>query len=403
MNNERYRLLLVCPNPVQYAAPQFRKMAKHPRLEILVAYSSLRGAEPSVDPGFGVAVAWDVPVLEAYPWIDLNSEPAKNGKRSPSLFNRQLWNLICNGNFDAVYISGYYFRDAWIAMMAAKRAGVPLLFGTDAHSLKSWSAKSKFRQSLKKLVLRRIYGIPQIAMAGSSGSVEYLKSLGVPANRIVLTRMVVDNVWWMKQAELVDRAAIRASWNIPQEAAVLLYCAKLQPWKRPLDALQGFARAAVAGSYLLFAGDGPLKEDVEREARDLGVSERIRMLGFVNQSSLPGVYRASDLLILPSEYEPFGLVVNEAMLCGCPAVVSDQAGAKFDLVRDRETGLVYPCGEVEALAAILRDLLGDRERLRRMGNAARERMETWTPEQNVEAFVQAVERAVQNHVPATTA
>jgi len=83
------------------------------------------------------------------------------------------------------------------------------------------------------------------------------------------------------------------------------------------------------------------------------------------------------------------------MLCGRPVIVSDRVGAKYDLVREGETGFVYPCGDIEALAQILREVLPDRERLRKMGEAARKRMETWSPRENVEAFVQAVEKAVQ--------
>ena len=66
---------------------------------------------------------------------------------------------------------------------------------------------------------------------------------------------------------------------------------------------------------------------LQREAEELKVADRVRLLGFVNQSELPSVYRSSDVLVLPSEYEPFGVVVNEALLCGCVAAVSDRVGA----------------------------------------------------------------------------
>jgi len=122
----------------------------------------------------------------------------------------------------------------------------------------------------------------------------------------------------------------------------------------------------------------------------------VRFLGFVNQSALPPAYVGSDLLVLPSAHEPFGLVVNEAMLCGRPAVVSDVVGAKFDLIREGETGFVFLMGDIDALAAILRDLLPDRPRLERMGEAARRRMETWSPREYVEDLVAAVEAARRN-------
>ena len=171
-----------------------------------------------------------------------------------------------------------------------------------------------------------------------------MKSLGVPKEKILLLRNVVDNEWWKRRASQVNRDDVRAAWAIPKSASVALFCAKLQPWKAPLDVLEAFAAANVPNSYLVFAGDGPLRAELEKRAIQLGLSDRMRILGFVNQSQLPAVYRAADLLVLPSLYEPFGLVVNEAMLCGCPAAVSDRVGAKYDLVKEGETGYVFPVG-----------------------------------------------------------
>ena len=73
--------------------------------------------------------------------------------------------------------------------------------------------------------------------------------------------------------------------------------------------------------------------------------------------------------MLPSEHEPFGVVVNEAMLCKCPVIVSDRVGARFDLVREAETGFVFPVGDVAGLAVALRRAMTDREGLRQMGEA----------------------------------
>jgi glycosyltransferase involved in cell wall biosynthesis len=123
----------------------------------------------------------------------------------------------------------------------------------------------------------------------------------------------------------------------------------------------------------------------------------VRFLGFVNQSQLPSVYRAADLFVLPSLFEPFGLVVNEAMLCGLPVAVSDRVGAKYDLVRPDENGYVFPAGDVEALAAILRQILPDGEKRARMGGAARRRMETWSPREYTDSVVRAVQLMKRNN------
>jgi glycosyltransferase involved in cell wall biosynthesis len=390
----RRRLLLVGSHVVQYSSPIFQQLAKDLRLEIMVAYCSMQGAEPGVDPGFGVEVSWDTLLLEGYSWVHVPNRAFRPGiGRFFGLFNPGLWKLIRDGKFDAVYVSGYFYASAWIAILAAKWYGLPILFTTEAHSLRSWAAQSKWKLRFKKLLVRQILSLGRVLLAVSSGAAGQLKALGFSADLIVLAPYVVDNAWWTKHAAEADRDAVRGSWQIPACAPVVLFCAKLQPWKCPLDLLEAFARASVPESYLVFAGDGPLRSLIERRAGDLGIAGWVRFLGFVNQSQLPAVYRASDLLVLPSLYEPFGLVVNEAMLCGCPVAVSDQVGAKYDLVRPGETGCVFQVGDVDALAAILRDVLSDSDKRNQMGVAARKRMQTWSPREYVDGLVEAVELA----------
>ncbi|HPA96824.1 MAG TPA: glycosyltransferase family 4 protein, partial [Thermoanaerobaculia bacterium] len=97
----------------------------------------------------------------------------------------------------------------------------------------------------------------------------------------------------------------------------------------------------------------------------------------LNQSRIAEAYAAADCLVLPSDRgETWGLVVNEAMVCGLPAVTSDQVGCAPDLIRAGETGWSYPCGDVAALASLLRRVAGDPGRSRTMGAAARELVRT---------------------------
>jgi glycosyltransferase involved in cell wall biosynthesis len=390
----RRRLLVVSSHVVQYASPMFRKMAKDPRFDILVAYCSMQGADSGIDPGFGVKVTWDEPQLDGYPWVyPPNRAPHGGVGHFWGLLNPGLWKVVREGRFDAMYVSGYFYASAWIAILAAKWHRVPIIFSTDGHNLRTWSAQSLWKQRFKKFLTRRIYLLGRVVLAGSSGTIKYLKVLGVPPDRILLGRNVVDNQWWTERGAQVDRDAVRASWGIPPWASVALFCAKLQLWKAPQDVLEAFARADIPNSYLVFAGDGPLRGALEQRANNLGISQRVRILGFVNQSQLPSVYRSADLFVLPSLYEPFGLVVNEAMLCGCAVAVSDRVGAKYDLLREGENGYIFPAGNVEALAAVFSDALSDLPKCARMGEAARKRMETWSPIEYVNAFSEAMEMA----------
>jgi glycosyltransferase involved in cell wall biosynthesis len=388
------RVLLVATHPVQYAVPIFRLMAKDPRVEIQVAFCSMQGTEPEIDSEFGVEVKWDIPLLEGFPWICL---PNRSGKPRLGaffgLFNPGIWRLIRRQNFDAVILyTGYRYATFWVAIAAARVSGVPVLFATDATRFQPRDRK-RWKIPLKKLLLPAIYRLDDVVIVPSEAARQFILGMGILESRVILTPQVVDNAWWQQRASEVDRGAVRREWNIPEDAVVAVFCAKLQSWKRPHDALRAFAEANVKGAYLVFAGEGPLRASLEAEARSLGISERTRFLGFVNQTGLPPVYRSSDLFIVPSEFDPCPNVVCEAMLCGCPVVLSDEIRGRFDIVNDGVTGFIYPCGNIEALAKILSNALANPERLKHLGRAAMERMETWSPRENVDATVLAVEQA----------
>jgi glycosyltransferase involved in cell wall biosynthesis len=396
MTKRPVRVLFVGTHPVQYESPLLRLLAKDSRVEIQVAYCSLQGVEPQFDRDFGVEVKWDIPLLEGYPWVVV-----KNRSWRPELgsffglFNPGIWSLIRRGSFDAVVLyTGYAYSTFWMAVAAAKLSGVPILFGTDATSLQPRDAR-RWKLPIKRLMLPKVFRFADVVIIPSEAGRQFILSMGISDSRIVLTPFVVDNTWWRKCASEVDRGAVRREWGVPEDAPVVLFCAKLQPWKRPGDVLNAFVKANVEGAFLVFAGDGPMRASLEAEAKNLGIAERTRFLGFVNQTGLPSVYRSADLFVLPSEYDPCPAVVCEAMLCGCPVVLSDQIRGRFDLVKDGETGFIFPCGNVDVLARILVDMLGERAKLAELSRNAVTRMETWSPRENVEATVMAIERAAQ--------
>ena len=393
----RYRILLVSSHPVQYASPLFRQMAAHPRLQITVAYCSLQGAESGLDPEFGCDVKWDVPLLDGYPWMQLRNWSRRPGLgRFCGLVNPSLWKIISQRSHDAVVIyTGYRYASFWIALAAAKLARVPILFGTDASSLRARDG-ARWKALVKRYLWPWFFRTADQMIVPSTATFNLMMSLGFPNERLTMTPFVVDNHWWESETARLDREEVRAKWSLPADSVVVAFCAKLQPWKRPLDMLRAFAKISATNSFLLVAGDGPLRKDMESEAAALGVAERVRMLGFVNQTQLPSVYRASDVFVLPSDYEPFGLVVNEAMLCGCAVAVSDRVGAGPDLVQAGITGFVFPCGDVESLAQILRELADDPARIQTLGVAASKRMQTWSFSEHVSGLLEAIERAIAN-------
>lgn len=393
MSERRYRVLSICAHPVQYMAPLLRLLAKHSQVQLEVAYCTLRGAEAVHDPEFGVTVKWDIPLLEGYSWTHV----LNRGSGDESFFglnNPGIWKLIRQGKFDAVLCyTGYIRASFWIAWLAAKLSGAVFIFGTDAHSLDPRDA-SRWKVVVKKLFWPGLFRLADQVNAPCSGTRQLMHSLRIPEDRVTLIPYCVDNDWWIEQSSRVDRDAVRTSWGADQNTTVILFSGKLQPWKRPLDLLQAFARTKYRDALLLFAGEGPLRAQLEKDSISLGVADRVRFLGFVNQSQLPAVYTSSDLLVLPSTYEPFGLVVNEALLCGCTAAVGDRTGAAKDLIAPIAPEFVYPSGDVAALAVILQRSFSDRQMLAALAARGRKRMETWGPRENIAGTLEAIKRAV---------
>ncbi|MDY7014138.1 MAG: glycosyltransferase family 4 protein [Cyanobacteriota bacterium] len=392
MTNNQYKVLVIAAKPMPYMTPVYQLLAQQPQLEIQVAYCHMQGAKLGLDEDFGVEVEWDIPLLSGYPWMEVsNASPRPGLNHFWGLFNWDLWKLASSDRFDCIIIyTGYVYASFWIVAAAAKLWGKGFIFSTDMSTLAPRD-RASWKKRLKPWILPSLYRLGDRIIVSNSLGKQVLHRLGLPEERILLTPSCVDNEGWRDRASQVIPQDVRASWKIPSDASVVLFCAKFQAWKRPLDLLHAFALAGVAHAYLLLAGDGPQREELEAEAQTLQVSDRVRFLGFLNQSQLPSAYCVADLFVLPSDYEPFGMVVGEAMLCGCAVVASDRVGARADLVIPGKTGFIYPCGDIEALAAILQEWLPQRDRLQQIGRAARLRMETWSPRENVAAIVKGIE------------
>jgi glycosyltransferase involved in cell wall biosynthesis len=347
----------------------------------------LKGATSAYDRDFGVELAWDVPLLEGYRWLATrNLAPHAAADRLFGLVNPQLWDVVRRGRFDVVVVYGYRALSFWIAALAGRISASAVMLAIDGHSLGSVTGNS-WKVTLKRRLLPWLVRAFDGVLVPSTASATFMRDLGMPAERVFMAPYVVDNEFFWKRADCANRKDIRQSWGIPHDATVAIFSGKLVPWKRPADLLSAAAR--LDNVYVVYAGGGPLRAQLEHTATALGLMERVRFIGFINQTELPAVYRAADLLVLPSAQESFGLVVNEAFACGVPAIVSSACGSAGDLVRDGITGYVVEVADVQALASRVSTLAGQPALRKAMGERARARLNDWGPKQNAEAFAQA--------------
>src|SRR5207244_10302549 len=167
----------------------------------------------------------------------------------------------------------------------------------------------------------------------------------------------VDNDFFALQAAPFRapdaRMQVRRAFGLPDAGFVALFVGKLAEIKRPLDLIAAAARCRRPTAVLL-VGSGPLDDACRTEAERSGVC--VAPAGFLDQAALGRAYAAADCLVLPSRSETWGLVVNEALATGLPAIVSRGVGCAPDLVRSPKVGRVYPVGDVSALAAAIDEM-----------------------------------------------
>jgi glycosyltransferase involved in cell wall biosynthesis len=190
------------------------------------------------------------------------------------------------------------------------------------------------------------------------------------------------------------RGEVRAWLGVPDGTICFLFVGKFEAKKHPQHLIASLGRLRQNRPDLrvhgLFVGDGAMAEQLRALASTENVSTAFA--GFVNQREIPKVYIAADALVLPSDYdETWGLVVNEAMACGLPALVSDRVGCGPDLVETGATGARYSFGDIEAMATVMEEWAETPGRLRHLGVAAEERVRAqYTVERSVKAVLEAV-------------
>ncbi|MGE0660811.1 MAG: glycosyltransferase family 4 protein [Reyranellaceae bacterium] len=387
----RCRLAYLVSHPIQYQAPLLRRIAAEPDIELTVLFESDHSLHEHVDREFGRTIAWDVKLLDGYRHRFLQPLPfarINGGATFWRPLSGDLASTLRAGAYDALWVHGYARANHLAALALAKRLGMRTLLRDE--TTQSGRERSTLRMIAKRAAFRLIDRIVDRYLAVGSSNAQHWRDLGLNPGKIVLMPYAVDGRLF-GDATPQEVHDVRARFGIPEDQPVILFSAKLIARKRPHDMIEAVARLQHGDGpqpALVMAGDGDLAVAVRDRATSLGL-RHVHLPGFQTQSQLAGLYRAADILVLPSQWETWGLVVNEAMNGGCAIVASDRVGAAADLVRDN--GIVYPVGDVGALADALRRILGDRLLLERMRSRSRDIIAAWSFEEDVSALRQALE------------
>lgn len=293
------------------------------------------------------------------------------------LLNRGLRRALDAARAETIVCGGYNYPAYWEALWWARRRGVRFVLWTESNERDNRSGRAVVEWMKRYFV----NSCSAFVVPGKS-SFAYLRTLGASKQLIFTAPNAVDNIFFAAQAETTRAHAreFRAKLKLPSR--FVLFAGRLVPEKGVFDLLEAYAK--LEGNIrsevgLVFAGDGISRKGLALRATAISPGT-VCFPGFAQREDLAGLYALAETLVLPTHSDPWGLVVNEAMACGLPIIVSSVAGCSLDLVQEGWNGHVVPPRDPQKLSGAINCLVRDRATRETMSARSLERIRSYSPE-----------------------
>ncbi|MCF2488878.1 glycosyltransferase family 4 protein [Dyadobacter sp. CY347] len=273
-------------------------------------------------------------------------------------------------------ITGYFDPAQVLLMFYARMKGVKVVLSSESSSADN--SRSFIKEFLKKLIVNRANAF----FCFGKTSAEYLESLGVkPAqipvrNAAVIDEEVVSSRYHAGKQENVNIARV----------ARFVFVGRLAPEKNLETLLRAFAKVVPLDAVLwpwelMFIGDGPERSSLEKLTKELQLEHKVLFMGGLPWYKVPDMLVHCDVLVLPSKSEPWGLVVNEAMVCGLPVIVSKNCGCVADLVENGVNGFTFDPDSQQELETAMAFFIRNLDKIAVFGQASRQLIEPFSSTQ----------------------
>lgn len=395
MNNRKnkIRLAVLASHPIEYQGPLFKKIAEHPKIDLMVYFCWDFGVKETYEPSFGRLIKWKIPLLEGYRFKFLKNAAFK--KTSANFFGEVNFGVIpeiIKKKHDAVLILGWQVFTDWLAVFTAFFTRTPI-FLRGENPFSQEILKPKWKLSLKKIILGRLFGIAKAIFYIGEENRKFYKYYGVPDGKLIFMPYAVDNERFFQESKALSgkKNKLKKDFGISSDKTVILCAGKLIGKKRPIDVLKAYSMVKGGNKALVFMGDGPLKKEIWKFVEENGLSD-VHITGFIDPLEIKKFYAMADIFVLPSGAgETWGLVVNEAMCFGLPVIVSDIAGSAPDLVKNGVNGYVFPVGNIEELFSKIKELAENPRKAEAFGEKSLEIVKKYDFKKDIESILKALE------------
>lgn len=376
------RVAYIAGEPSPWRAPHLDRIGAHPEIDLSVIYAATTVQRRE----------WELELKHSPLVLSGPSIPAMRLLHHDYPLTPQIWRLLNRERFDVLVIGGWSLMATQLAIIWARTHGVPYLIVSENHLREN---RPRWIEGVKRLVLPHV--VPPAAGHLVTGTLsrEHQLHYGARADAITVFPNTIDVEEYSRRAEELRerRAEIRRGLGIPEDAVAVTQVCRFIPFKGLDDAVEAVALAQkrVATSlHLLLVGSGPLRDELEARAAQLGVP--VTFTGWRAGDALLEAYAATDIFMLLSRREPWGIVVNEAASFGLPLILTEGVGAGPDLLVPGENGELVVSGDIENAASAIARLASDASLRERYGRRSRELVAPWGFGPSVESFVDAVRR-----------
>lgn len=361
------KVAIVVSHPIQHFCPQYASYAQNENWQTKVFFASAIGYKPYFDPSFKKNISWDNIDVTAFDHEFLNGEemvPINKDIRADKLESS-----LTAYDPDVVVTYGYFQKLQREAVKWAKKNKKAVLLISDSELRRH---RNNFKKLLKFVVVRWYFSRIDGFLSVGDNNEEYYKSYGVNPKKFFRMHFPIDVKVYSRKYEEREQLneEYRNRYDIPADATVLSVTGKLNSTKRQGDIIDALKVLEDRQRYytLLVIGDGADMAVLVEKAKGLTKS-RVIFAGFINVNDLPGFVAMTNIYVHPAEVEAHSLSISEAIYMGKPVILSDRCGSwgdNDDVIPGRN-GLVYPAGNINALADALEQLSGDKKKMEEFG------------------------------------
>lgn len=271
----------------------------------------------------------------------------KRGKR------QQMKQILKAGNFDFAIINGYSDSLRLQAICYAKRKHIPYAIETDTQLN---IPGNLLKRAIKSILLKFVFSGNVWGFAGGTRQKQLFSYYGMKPERIRVLPMTVDVDKFRQKCEALPSEEDLKKENGFEDKKIALYVGRFAEEKNLFTLLRAgvYLKEHRQDFVLCLVGKGEKREELEAFCEEHSLQDKVCFVDYMLFDQLVSYYKMAEVLVLPSKFEPWGLVVNEALACGLPVIASDRVGAVDDLIIRGENGDIFSWDDTKELA----DLLG---------------------------------------------